>query len=36
MMKDGGSRIKDFIKVSAVYLPQPRKSTIFSSEVARM
>lgn len=35
-MIDGGSRIKDFMKGSAVYLPQLRKSTVFSSEGDRM
>jgi hypothetical protein len=35
-MIDGGSRIKDFTKGSAVYLQQLRKSTIFSSEGDKM
>ena len=36
MMIEGGSRIKDFMKGSTVYLPQLRKSTVFSSEAEGM
>ena len=35
-MIEGGSRIKDFLKGSTVYLPQLRKSTVFSSEAEGM